>query len=113
MAIAAAVDELVDAQQWREQTRLAAAIARWDDIAGPDLAAHVQAASFEAGVLTLQADSTSWATQLRLLLPTLRAKIDAEVGRGVVADIVVRGPQAPLRRGAWRVPGRGPRDTYG
>ncbi|MDQ1246017.1 MAG: hypothetical protein QG597_384 [Actinomycetota bacterium] len=115
MALSRAVAEVMADQGWRERTRMAAALARWDEIAGPDLAAHVKAESFDDGVLTLRADSTTWATQLRLLLPTLRSRVDAAVGQGVVANIVVRGPDVnPRQRGAWRVAGgRGPRDTYG
>lgn len=113
MALTDAVGALIDQQNWRERTRLAAALARWSDIAGPDVAAHVVAESFDEGVLTLRADSTAWATQMRLLLPTIRTRIDAEIGRGVVADISVKGPTAPRGRGRLRVPGRGPRDTYG
>ncbi len=98
---------------WQRNTQLAAAMARWEEIAGPEVAAHVSAESFTDGVLTLRADSTAWATQLRMLLPTLRTRIDATVGPGVVADINVQGPHQPRQRGAWRVKGRGPRDTYG
>ena len=66
------------------------------------------------GTLILQADSTAWATQTRLLLPRLADRLDAELGVGVVGRIVVQGPAAPSwRKGAWHVPGRGPRDTYG
>lgn len=115
MAVGSAVAEVLEGQGWREPIRMAAALARWDEIAGPDLAAHVAAESFADGVLTLRADSTTWATQVRLLLPTVRARVDAAVGQGVVANIVVRGPDVgPRQRGAWRVAGgRGPRDTYG
>lgn len=110
----AVVDALLDSQGWRKNTEVAAALARWEQIVGPELAAHVTAESFADGVLTLKADSTAWATQMRLLLPSIRKAIDGALGRGVVADIRINGPQAPTRsRGAWRVPGRGPRDTYG
>ena len=108
-----AVEELVAAQGWEEGTKVAAAMARWEDIAGPELAAHVKAESFTEGVLMLRADSTAWATQMRLLLPSVRRAIDAAVGSGVVADIRIVGPEPPRTKGAWRVPGRGPRDTYG
>lgn len=110
---ATAVAAFVDERDWRERTRMAAAIANWDRIAGADIAAHVVAESFDSGVLLLQADSTAWATQVRLLMPMVRRRVDAEVGAGVVTEIVVRGPAAPARRGGWRVKGRGPRDDYG
>ncbi len=113
VTVANAVAAFVDARDWRERTRMAAAIANWDRIAGPDIAAHVVAEGFDSGVLSLQADSTAWATQVRLLMPMVRRRVDAEVGVGVVTEIVVRGPAAPARRGGWRVKGRGPRDDYG
>lgn len=114
VAAARALDELLDGQGWRDRTTVAAALARWDEIAGPDIAAHVTAESFTDGVLTLRADSTAWATQLRLLLPSVRRRVDAALGQAVVHDIVVRGPAPPRQRGALRVrDGRGPRDTYG
>jgi predicted nucleic acid-binding Zn ribbon protein len=68
-------------------------------------------------VLVLVAESTAWATQLRLLTRTLQAKLREQVGPEVVTSIVVRGPAQPdWRKGPRRVQGpgaRGPRDTYG
>jgi predicted nucleic acid-binding Zn ribbon protein len=66
------------------------------------------------GELTVQAASTAWATQLRLLQRQLLAKIAAGVGDGVVTKLKVHGPSAPSwRYGHRHVSGRGPRDTYG
>ena len=57
---------------------------------------------------------TAWATQMRLLLSTVLARIETEVGAGVVTEIVVRGPGGPSwRKGPLSAGGRGPRDTYG
>jgi predicted nucleic acid-binding Zn ribbon protein len=66
-------------------------------------------------VLTVRADSTAWATQLRLLLPQVQRRLDEEVGEGVVTKVVVLAPTAPSwRRGPRSAPGGvGPRDTYG
>ena len=62
----------------------------------------------------MTADSTAWATQVRLLAPQLVRRLNAELGDGTVRRVKVRGPAPPRQRGAWRVPGgRGPRDTYG
>ena len=66
------------------------------------------------GELTIEAESTAWATQLRGLQARLLARITAEVGRDVVRRLQVHGPVAPSwNRGPKRVRGRGPRDTYG
>jgi predicted nucleic acid-binding Zn ribbon protein len=60
------------------------------------------------------AESTAWATQLRLLNRQILARIAAEVGPDVVVRLKVRGPTSPdWRHGPLRVTGRGPRDTYG
>jgi predicted nucleic acid-binding Zn ribbon protein len=65
-------------------------------------------------VLVLRAESTSWATQVRLLMGTVRTAIDQAIGAGVVTKVTVKGPTAPSwKSGPRSVPGRGPRDTYG
>jgi predicted nucleic acid-binding Zn ribbon protein len=63
----------------------------------------------------VRADSTAWATQLRLLESTLMGRLAEEVGEGTVTELRVAGPGAPSwSRGRHRVQdGRGPRDTYG
>jgi predicted nucleic acid-binding Zn ribbon protein len=70
--------------------------------------------SLRDGQLTLQAESTAWATQLRLLAPKLLSILATEVGAGVVTKLSVHGPAAPSwKKGPRTVRGRGPRDTYG
>jgi len=66
------------------------------------------------GLLSVEAESTAWATQIRLLAPRLLARIAEVAGSGVVTRLTVHGPAGPSwRHGRLRVPGRGPRDTYG
>jgi predicted nucleic acid-binding Zn ribbon protein len=87
---------------------------RWAEIVGQDLAAHTSPDGFADGELSVTADSTAWATQVRLLASALVARLNAELGPGTVLRVKVRGPAPPRRRGAWRVPGsKGPGDTYG
>ena len=89
--------------------------ARWAQIVGPELAAHTTPEGLAGSELTVAADSTAWATQVRLLAPQLVRRLSAELGDGVVTRVRVRGPVTAQRRpGEWRVRGsRGPRDTYG
>ena len=109
-----AVADLLADRGWTRASAAASLTSRWPEVVGADLAAHVVPESFDDGRLVLRAESTAWATQVRLLLPQVRAAIDTAVGAGVVADISVVGPQAPSwRAGPRRVKGRGPRDTYG
>ena len=112
--IGKAVDQFIVEQGWQDESAVATLMGQWAQIVGADLADHVQPVSFADGELTLLADSTAWATQVRLLLPDLHRAVDERVGKGVVARIRVQGPQAPTwTAGPRRVKGRGPRDTYG
>lgn len=87
---------------------------RWAVIVGADVAEHAQPIELKDGELTVQADSTAWATQLRLLQKQLLVKIAGGVGHDVVKRLKVLGPTAPSWRfGTRHVRGRGPRDTYG
>lgn len=112
--VGSAVEGLVRDQGWEHESSVAVLMGQWPDIVGRDLAEHVRPVSFADAELVLEAESTAWATQVRLLLPQLHAAVDARVGAGVVRAIRIRGPQAPSwSAGPRRVPGRGPRDTYG
>ena len=109
-----AVDRLVGEHGWGQDLAVHGAVARWDQVVGPDVAAHVQPERYSAGELTVRADSTAWATQVRLLAPNLVRRLNEEIGDGTVVRVTVLGPHAPTwRRGPRTVRGRGPRDTYG
>jgi predicted nucleic acid-binding Zn ribbon protein len=87
---------------------------RWHQIVGEEVAEHARPIELKDAELTVQADSTAWATQLRLLQKQLLVKIAAGVGNDVVKRLRVLGPTAPSwRYGPRHVRGRGPRDTYG
>ena len=87
---------------------------RWAAIVGAEVADRCTPTSLVDGELVLQAESTAWATQIRLLAPQLLAKINAELGNRTVLRIRANGPAGPSWRfGTRHVRGRGPRDTYG
>jgi predicted nucleic acid-binding Zn ribbon protein len=88
--------------------------AQWATIVGDDIADHAQPTGLRDGVLNVSAESTAWATQLRIVQAQLLAKIAAAVGDGVVKSLRITGPTAPSwRKGPRHISGRGPRDTYG
>jgi predicted nucleic acid-binding Zn ribbon protein len=108
------VDGLVSDQGWQTQLSVGGVEAGWASVVGPAIAEHCHPEGFREGVLAVRAESTAWATQVRLLAPTVLARLAAELGDGVVTRIEVLGPTGPSwRKGRLRVPGRGPRDTYG
>ncbi|MGH3756625.1 DciA family protein [Actinophytocola sp.] len=99
---------------WTAQLATGHLFGRWSEIVGEEVAEHARPMSLRDGELTVQAASTAWATQLRLLQRQLLVKIAAGVGHGVVKRLKVHGPSSPSwRYGPRHVRGRGPRDTYG
>ncbi|MEU4621162.1 DciA family protein [Actinoplanes sp. NPDC023801] len=110
----AMLERLVKARGWEKPKAEATVFGAWERVVGPDIAGHSRPVRLEAGVLTVEAESTAWATQLRMLAATLLRKIAGEVGNNVVTRLNIHGPAAPSwSRGPRRVQGRGPRDTYG
>jgi predicted nucleic acid-binding Zn ribbon protein len=108
------VDRLVVDRGWELSVAVGGVLGRWSQVVGPDIAAHSEPEAFDDGVVTVRAQSTAWATQLRMLAPTLVRRLNDELGAATVTRVEVVGPSGPSwRKGKLRVPGRGPRDTYG
>jgi predicted nucleic acid-binding Zn ribbon protein len=105
---------LVRDRGWTQDLSVGGVIGRWRDVVGDQVADHCEPETFEDGVLTVRTDSTSWATNLKLLAPQLLRRLADDVGEGVVTEVRVLGPAGPgFKRGPRSVPGRGPRDTWG
>ncbi len=115
VAFGAAVRRMLAARGWEDRATDASVLARWDTLAGPEISSRCHPVSLRDGELELAAESTAWATQLRLLSGQLLTTLRRELGPDVVRRIVVRGPTAPSwRHGPLHASGgRGPRDTYG
>lgn len=113
--LGAAIDGLLAAEGWALAAATGSVFGRWAQIVGADLAGHTTPESLTDGELTVSADSTAWATQVRLLAAQLVRRLNTELGDGTVLRVKVRGPVTSTRKpGEWRVRGgRGPRDTYG
>lgn len=110
-----AVERLVETKGWATEINLHTLLARWALLVGATNAAHSHPEGYAETVLTVRADSTAWATQLRYLAPQLVAMLNDQLGDGTVTRIKVLGPDAPSwKKGPRSVrDGRGPRDTYG
>jgi predicted nucleic acid-binding Zn ribbon protein len=99
-----AIRELLASRGWEQRAAVGGVFGNWKGIVGPELAEHTRPERFEDGELTVVADSTTWATQLRLLAATLVRRLNEELGQGTVRRVKVVGPSSgPRRPGAWRV----------
>ena len=105
----------VEERGWERPLAEARVFAEWPALVGPDVAAHCEPQSLTGGELRIAAESTAWATQLRLLSATLLSRLVAELGPDVVSKLLITGPVGPSwKHGGRSVRGaRGPRDTYG
>ena len=113
--VAGSLGRLVTERGWDRPVAVGGVLGRWRQVVGDELDRHCRPERFEDGVLTVRADSSAWAAQVRLLGPTVLRRLAEDLGEGVVGRLVVRGPSAPSWRAGPRVvsDGRGPRDTYG
>ncbi|MFI5959575.1 DUF721 domain-containing protein [Cryptosporangium sp. NPDC051539] len=108
------VSRMVADRGWDRATAEARVLGDWPSLVGPEIASKSRPVQLKDGELTLQAESTAWATQLRLLSTKILGLLSSEIGPNVVRKIRVHGPAAPSwKRGPISVRGRGPRDTYG
>lgn len=108
------LEKLLKARGWQKPAAEATVFGAWERVVGADIAAHSRPIKLADGELTVEAESTAWATQLRMMAAALLKRIAAEVGHNVVKKLHIHGPAAPSwARGPRRVQGRGPRDTYG
>ena len=108
------MDRLLVDRGWKVDVAVGAVMGGWATIVGADVAQHCTPVTFGDGVLTVRADSTAWATQLRLMSSSILGRLEAEVGKDTVTELRVQGPSAPSwTRGLRKATGPGPRDTYG
>ena len=109
-----AARDLAKTRGWSPRVAEGAVFAEWSTVVGEQIAEHATPTALRDGVLHITAESTAWATQLRMIQSQLLAKIAAAVGDRVVTTLRITGPAAPSwRKGPRHIPGRGPRDTYG
>ena len=109
------LSELVTTRDWRQGIAEGSLFTEWLTVVGPDIGNHSTPVSLVDGLLTIQASSTAWATQLTLITSSLLKTISNSSPGALVAEIVVLPPGSPSWKKGIRTirNARGPRDTYG
>lgn len=115
MPIGAIVERSTKDLGWVGPLAEARLLGHWASVVGPEIAARCQPTSLKDGELRIAAESTAWATQLRLMAREILARIGREMPPGTVTKLHISGPSGPSwKHGPWSMRGgRGVRDTYG
>lgn len=112
--ISSALGNLISSRGWSSSIDIGKVLGRWPELVGTQVAMHCKPVDFSPPLLVIAADSTTWATQLRVLKPTILSALEAGLGSRTITEIEIRGPQGrSFKKGRRSVSGRGPRDTYG
>ena len=114
-SLSSVLSELVTVREWRLGIAVGSLFTEWVTVVGSDVGSHSTPISLMDGVLTVQASSTAWATQLTLMASTLLKTISNSAPGALVEEIMVLPPGAPSWKKGIRTirNSRGPRDTYG
>lgn len=84
------VDRLASSRGWGKRLRGARIHGHWEEIAGEELARHVQPVRLAGGVLVVRAESAAWATQVSYLTAELAQRANEVLGDGEVTSVTVQ-----------------------
>jgi predicted nucleic acid-binding Zn ribbon protein len=79
----------------------------WDEVVGPQIAAHAKPARIRDGVLEVRVDQAVWMQQLQLMKPKILTRLNERLGNQAIKDIfwrrgkiepVLAAPTEPDRR---------------
>ncbi len=106
---------MITGRNWGQGIAEGNLFSNWPQVVGSDIAQHTTPISLVDGRLTIQATSSAWSTQIRLMQNELLKTISNSAPGALVEELNVIGPHAPSwKRGLRSIKGaRGPRDTYG
>ena len=109
------LSELVLRREWQTGLAEGNLFTQWPQIIGDEIAEHCEPITILDGKLTIRAQTTAWATQLRLLSGEILKRVQQSAPGATIEELHVIGPSAPTwKRGLRTIRGsRGPRDTYG
>lgn len=105
-----------DRHGWGDRIAISQIMNAWEELVGERIAEHTRPTTYDEKhhVLTIQCDSTSWATQLRYMQTQILQAITRKVGPNVVEQVKILDPNNRKHKpGKLRVKGRGPRDDFG
>ncbi|MCQ9336189.1 DciA family protein [Corynebacterium phoceense] len=101
-------------QGWEDELGHGWIFGHWDHVVGELNAAHCRPEKIEEKVLTVSCDSSTWATNLRMMQRQILQKIASEIGPDIIAELRITGPKQHRNyQGPQWVKRQGSDDTYG
>lgn len=88
--LVASVRKVMRSLGLESRMRETALLARWAELVGAEVAAHARPFQYRHGTLIVLVDHPTWMWELQSVKPLMVRRINAELGRGFVRDIVFR-----------------------
>ena len=85
-----ALDGVLRARGLEAASRLSKVMGIWDEVCGPQLAAHARPAAVYGPALVIEVDEGAWASELRMLSDEVVTRLRLELGDGVAERLEVR-----------------------
>jgi predicted nucleic acid-binding Zn ribbon protein len=89
LPITSSLDGIMKSLRGTDRIQIGGVFGKWPDAVGANVAAHVRPVRLDQGVLTVEADDSAWATQVKFLSGTITRRL-AEVANVQVSRIDVR-----------------------
>jgi predicted nucleic acid-binding Zn ribbon protein len=73
--ITSSLDSIMKSLRGTDRIQIGGVFGKWDAAVGEQIAAHVRPIKLDQGALLVEADSGTWATQVKLLAETIIARL--------------------------------------
>lgn len=90
LPIGEATRRLLRARGLEATVTLAEVLGAWDEVVGPQVAAHARPTALHAATVTVEVDEPAWATQLQFLSGTILAGLSERLGERGPAAVSIR-----------------------
>ncbi|MFK8022878.1 MAG: DciA family protein [Ilumatobacter sp.] len=87
--ISRSLDSIMKSLRGTDRLQVGGVFGRWDDAVGEQVAAHVRPVKLDNATLIVEADSPTWATQVKFLSDTIIARL-ADVAHVEIDRVEVR-----------------------
>lgn len=78
--ITRSLDSMMKSLRGTDRIQVGGVFGKWDDAVGPQIAGHVRPVRLDHKTLLVEADTATWATQVKFLADTIIARLRDEAG---------------------------------